>query len=734
MGLTDFKLTRRGFLKVTGAAVGAFSVSHSLLDFTQWARASQEAPVDRIPTFCNGCGNRCSIFAFVKNERLWKIEGNPEANGNLGVVCPKGHGYLHDLYNPDRVRGPLKRVGDRFKPISWEQAYKEIAQKINLLLLDAGPQSIFWVNYPQSNHLYALRLMHALGSPHYFTHGSTCYTARNAGWVTTVGELPSNDLSHARYIMIIGRNPAGAIDLAQVKKIVEAKGNGAKIVVVDPRHSETAILADEWLPLKPGTDLALLLGMINVIVKEGLYDRKFVAEKTVGFEQLQDEIVNYPPEWAARVCEIPAKTIVRITREMARAKPKVLIHRGYHGAFGSQYLNSFQTARALAIANSLLGNINREGGIYFPKSAQLGELQPTHPAPELPTVGKSDGTGVPGRYPLGAYGDGIAHAIPELALRGKLKAGFVYHNNPLRTNPNPKRVIAGYKKLDLLVVVDTVLSETASIAHYVLPESFYLERDEAVDTKHSGKRAQVSIQQQVVKPLFDTRPGTQIIIELARHLGVGRYFNFNLNEANRLRLKPFGVTLEQLKKKGILFVGEKWKEGCSSLETPSKKVEIYSKTLEKLGFPPIPRWEEPLVSPDPKDPRSFRLLHGKQAIHTHSMTANQPYLMAISRRYDLIRLWMNKERGKRLGLKDGDWVQVKSIVGEGRIRIRLTEGIHQSCVWLPSGYGIFSKHLKTAFDVGLSFNDFLPTYFDPTVGHAMSSEIVVQVSKASEVG
>jgi thiosulfate reductase/polysulfide reductase chain A len=733
MGLNDFKLTRRGFLKVTGATMGALSLNHGLLDFNQWVHASAEAPVARIPTFCNGCGNRCSMFAYVKNGRLWKVEGNPEANGNLGVICPKGHGYLHDLYNPDRVKGPLKRVGDRFKPISWEQAYKEIAQKINLILMDAGPQSIFWVNYPQSNHLYALRLMHALGSPHYFTHGSTCYTARNAGWVTTVGELPSNDLSNSRYIITIGRNPAGAIDLGQVKKIVEAKEKGAKIVVVDPRHSETAILADEWLPIKPGTDLALLLGMINVMVKEELYDKNFVAEKTVGFEQLEDEIVNYPPEWAQRVCEIPAKTIIRITREMAQAKPKALLHRGYHGAFGSQYLNSFQTVRALAIVNSLLGNINRKGGIYFPKTAHLGELQPKHPAPELPKVGKSDGTGIPGRYPLGSYGDGIAHAIPELALRGELKAGFVYHNNPLRTNPNPKRVIAGYKKLDLLVVIDTVLSETASIAHYVLPESFYLERDEAVDTKHSGKRAQVSIQQQAVKPLFDTRPGTQIIIELAKHLGVGRYFNFNLNEANRLRLKPFGVTLEELKKKGVLFVGENWKEGFSTLETPSKKVEIHSSTLQKLGFPPIPRWEEPLVSPDPKDPHSFRLLHGKQAIHTHAMTANQPYLMAISRRYDLIRLWMNKERGKRLGLKDGDWVQVKSMVGEGRIRVRLTEGLHPSCVWLPSGYGIFSKHLKTAFDVGLSFNDFLPTYFDPTVGHAMSSEVIVQVSKASEV-
>ncbi len=725
----NLKITRRGFFKAAAGSMGVLALSHELLDFKQWAHASTEAPVTRVPTFCNGCGNRCGIFASVKNGRLWKIEGNPEANGNLGVVCPKGHGYLRELYNPHRLRGPLKRVGDKFEPISWEQAYKEISQKINLILMDSGPQGIFWINYPQSNNAYALRLMHTLGSPHYFSHGSTCYTARNAGWVTTVGELPSNDLANARYIVIIGRNPAGGIDLAEVKKIVEAKEKGARIVVVDPRHSETAILADEWLPAKPGTDLAFLLSVINVMVKEGLYDRRFVEQKTVGFEQLEDEIVNYPPEWAERVCEIPAKTIVRIAREVASAKPRALLHRGYHAAFGSQYLNSFQTVRALAIANSLLGNINRKGGIYFPKTAQLGELQPRHPAPELPKMGKLDGTGVPGRYPLGSYGDGIAHAIPELALRGELKAGIVYHNNPLRTNPNPKRVIAGYKKLDLLVVIDTVLSETASIAHYILPESFYLERDEAVDTKHSGKRAQVSIQQQVVKPMFDTRPGTRIIIELAKHLGVGRYFNFDMEEANRLRLHPFGGTLETLKKKGLLSVGEEWKEGFDKLQTPSRKVEIFSKTLESLGFPAIPRWEEPLVSPDPKDPHSFRLLHGKQAIHTHAMTANQPYLMAISRRYDMTRLWMNRGRGSQLGLKDGDWVQVKSMVGQGRIRVRLTEGLHPSCVWLPSGYGVYSKNLETAYDVGLSYNDFLPTYFDPTVGHAMSSEVIVQVNK-----
>ena len=730
MNIRDLKITRRGFLKATATGIGASALSPELLDFKSWVHAQMEVPVTTFPTFCNGCGNRCGIIASVKNGRLWKIEGNPEANGNLGVVCPKGHGYLHDLYNPQRLKSPLKRAGDKFEPISWEQAYKEISEKINLILMDKGPQSLFWVNYPQSNHQYALRLMHSLGSPHYFTHGSTCYTARSAGWVTTVGTLPSNDLCNAQYILIVGRNPAGGINLGQVKGIVEAKEKGAKLIVVDPRHSETAILADEWLPIKPGTDLAFLLGFINVLVREELYDKKFVSEKTVGFKQLVEEIVNYPPEWVEKICEIPAKTIYRIAREMAQAKPKALIHRGYHGAFGAQYLNSFQTARALAIGNSLLGNINRKGGIYFAKSAQLGELQPKHPAPEFPQMGKLDGTGVPGRYPLGSYGDGIAHAIPELALRGELKAGFVNHYNPLRTNPNPKRVMAGYKKLELLVVIDTVLSETASIAHYVLPESFYLERDEAVDTKHSGKQAQVSIQQQVVKPMYNTRPGTQIIVELAKHLGVEKYFNFNIEEANQLRLKSLGVTLGELKAKGVLFVGEKWKEGFDKLETPSGKIELYSETLKRLGFPPIPRWEEPFVSPDPRDPHSFRLLHGKQAIHTHSMTANQPYLMAISHRYDMIRLWMNRLRGSQLGIEDGDWVKIKSTVGEGKIRVRLTEGLHPSCIWLPSGYGIFSKHLKMAYDIGLNYNDFLPTYFDPTVGHSMSSEIVVKVSKA----
>jgi thiosulfate reductase / polysulfide reductase chain A len=140
-----FKISRRTFLKGTALTVGSLSLgSMGSFDFKTWARTSADAPVTRIPTTCNGCGNRCAIFAYVKNGRIWKVEGNPDANGNQGLLCPRGHGHIHDLYNPIRIRTPLKRVNGKFEPISWDQAYKEIARKINLILLENGPEAIFF--------------------------------------------------------------------------------------------------------------------------------------------------------------------------------------------------------------------------------------------------------------------------------------------------------------------------------------------------------------------------------------------------------------------------------------------------------------------------------------------------------------------------------------------------------------------------------------------------------------
>ncbi len=724
-------ITRRTFLKAAGGAATALSAS-GVFGFEEWKKKSYASAIEKIPTQCQGCcANRCGIYAYVKNGRIWKIEGNPKAHNNVGSVCPRGHGYIHELYDPDRIKQPLKRTENgTFTPVSWEQAFREITMKLNLLIMDHGPQSLFWLQYPLANAPLVFRFMHALGSPNTISHGTTCFVARNGAFKMTSGGLPDNDLKNSKYIIIIGRNPCGGIKLYQMKDLVEAKEKGAKIVVVDPRHNETAAIADEWLSIKPGTDLAFLLSMLNVIINEELYDLEFIENYTVGFDNLLDEIIMYPPEWAEKVCDIPKEKIYRIARELASHAPTALIHRGYHGAYGAGYINSFQTARAVAIVNAVIGNYERSGGLFMPYKAKLGSLQEGgHPAPGIPTAPKADGAGIPGRYPVASYSNGISHAVPELALAGELKAGFIYHTNPVRTNPNPKRVIAGYKKLDLLVTIDCVISETAALSDYILPESFYLERDDSVDTVHGGKKAQITLVQKVLDPMHDTKPLFEIIKGLSTGLGVSRFFNFTQDEYNQLKLNPLGISLTDLKREGVIETGEEWKEGFKPCKTPSKKIEIFSDRLEAWGIAPLPRWREPLVSPDPDDATSFRLLHGKQSVHTNAMTANIPILMEMSRHYNMIRLWMNRERGERLDLKDGDLVIVESDIGRGEIAVKLTEGLHPSAVWLPSGYGVFSKYLHTAKNIGLSYNDFVPTYFDPIVGHAMTSEVIVRVKK-----
>ncbi|MEO5360392.1 MAG: molybdopterin-dependent oxidoreductase [Nitrospirota bacterium] len=729
----DKKITRRTFMRAAAGSALASGLAAGTLSCSTEHAAGVKPNASKIPTQCQGCGaNRCGIYVYVKNDRVWKADGNPKTYNNAGTVCPRGHAYIQDIYNPDRIKQPLKRTDKgTYEPITWEQAFEEISTKLNLLIMDDGPQSVFWIQYPMANMPLAFRFMHALGSPNTITHGATCFTARNAAFNATCGGLPDNDLKNSRYIILVGRNPAGGVKLQQIKDIATAKRKGARLVVLDPRHSETAVMADDWLAVRPAADLAFLLAMINVIIEEGLYDHKFVEEHTIGFDSLRDEIVTYPPEWAEKICDIPKETIYRIAREFAGNKPRALIHRGYHGGYGAGYLNSFQTARAVAIANFLIGNYERVGGLFMPLKPTLGELEKGgHPAPVIPDVEKADGAGVPGRYPTASYSDGIAHAVPELALAGKLKAGFVYHMNPVRTNPNPARVIAGYKKLELLVTIDCVMSETAALSHYVLPESFFLERDDHVDTVHSGPVAQLTMVQQVVKPMYDTKPLLEIITGLSRGLGIGKYFNFTMDELNTLRLKPFGVTLDELKKGGVIEVGPRWEEGFKPCKTPSGKIEFYSSQLEAWGLDPMPRWQEPLVAPDSSDKNSFRLLHGKQAIHTHSMTANVPYLMELSSRYDMIRLWINRKRAEAIGLKDGDTVIVESDIGKGTVRVRLTDGLHPSAVWMPSGYGIFSKYLTTAYGKGINYNDFLDTYFDPAVGHVMCNEIIVRVAKA----
>jgi thiosulfate reductase / polysulfide reductase chain A len=725
-------ISRRKFL--IGSAVGGASiVASSYLNFDTWAAAEKPAQDVKVtPTLCDACGNWCAINVFTRGGRVWKAEGIPIAGINHGRVCAKGHALLHEVYSKDRIKSPLKRVGpNKFEPISWEQAYKEIGEKVKAIKEKHGPESLFLVQYPEGNAGLTNRFINALGSPNSFSHASTCFLPRNIGWWITTGMAkPEQDIENTKLGLFIGRNVAAGLQLRQLGDMSKAKDGGAKFIVVDPRFSEMAAFAHQWIKIRPGTDLALMLALANVMITENIYQKDFVNKYTEGFDEWAHEVKGYTPEWAESKTDVPQNVIRKLARDLAAAAPNVFVHRGYHGAMGTQYKNSFQLVRSIGCVNALLGNYNQKGGMFFHPSVTLGKLDPQkHPSPPVLEGPMADGSGDPDRYPLTPMGLGLTHAIPELAIEGKLKGGFVYHNNPLRTCPNPARVIEGYRKLDLLVSFDYVLSETASLSHYILPESYYLERDDVVHTHQSYQSKQVSIRQSVIKPLYDTKPMVVILIELAQHLGIGQYFNWTLEDYNKASLAPLGVTLDRLKKEGVVDLGDKWEPGEPHFKTPSGKLEFVSSTLRDNNMPPMPVWEEPLVSPDLKDPHSFRLVHGKQAHLTHTRSINQEYLKEISKLNNMTRVWIHPARAKALGVKDGDCMTISNAVGKGRARAMVTEGIHKDCIFLPSGYGVYSRNLRTAFGYGISYNDFLPTYFEPMLGHCMSSEIIVRVEK-----
>lgn len=728
-------LNRRTFLKGAGVVgAGAIIGQEPLRKVQAASGASPAVAADRvIATTCEMCGNRCGILVAMKDGWPTYITGNPDHPRSRGKVCAKGLAGLRELNSPDRIRQPLKRIADhQFEPISWEQAYAEIGARYRELAAEVGPGAVFWVTHSKPTQPWEERLLAALGSPNLFTHTSACNTARNVGFIATLGQLPSADYGASKYMVFIGRNPMEALVPGHIVSIMKARSKGAKIVVVDPRYNNTAMIADDWLKIRPGTDLALLLAWAHVLVTENLYDAEFVAEYSFGFEQFAEMIQQYTPAWAAAITDIPVETIERIAREMAAAKPAVFIDPSWHGAFGSQYINSTQTARAVAILNALLGNINRAGGLIFPKSAKLGNLDPEeHPAPPKPQLPRADGAGEADGYPVALASEGMVQAIPELIEQGKLRVGFMYHMNLVHSIPDHRRAVEAVKKLDLFVAIDPYPSETALLAHYILPESLYLERDEMVDGV-SGKHPIVAVRQRVVEPLYDTRPAAQILIELAHALGVGQYFNFTLEEYNAARLAPLGVTLDELKAKGVLPAGDEWEEGMpAQLKTPTGKVEFYSTQFEKAGHDPLPNWQPPATAPIAGDPSSFRLIHGHQAAHTHATSANSVQLMGLTRRYQLERLWINRQRAAALGIAENDWVVLTNELATGVVRAHVTAGIHPESVYLPSCYGRFSPLLTIANGFGLSPNAFTPLCKEPIAGHAMMSEAIVSVRKAT---
>jgi len=722
-------ISRRDFLKLGAASAGALALGQMLPPrVAQAAREAGHLNAERdgyIPSMCEMCVWRCGLIAKVKDGRVVKLDGNPEHPHSRGNLCPRGQSGLMNTYDPDRVLTPLVRVGKRgeglFRQASWDEALDIVASNMLKIKEKYGAEAMVFSSTHNLSQVQFENLLYAFGSPNYGTQRSLCFNAMITAFSLTYGvEEPSRKYDDIEFILMVGRNMMEAISTSETSELSHAIDRGAKLVYLDPRYTKTASKASEWIPIRPGTDSAFLLAMISVITTNELADCEFVKKYVVGCDDLPREMSRYTTEWAEKITGIPAATIERIAREYAAAKHNALAHPGWRT---SNFINSFQTERAIATLNAISGNVLTPGGCLSAEVAAEGAGLGMPKQPPYPRVSALRLDGVPWKYPLVPLKLGVFQELRDAILTGEpyqSHGWFISRQNPILSLPDRAKTLEAFGKMDFIATVDIIMNDTAWFSDVVLPEASYLERYDPL-LPVNGK---AFIRQPVIEPQGEAKSALWIYKQLGERLGLGDFFQYEDEEDYiRQQLKPLGVSLEDVKLKGYAEMPAEESDGEITFNTTSGKIEVYSETLKNAGFSPWPTWEEPLM---PKEDE-FYLLTGKVAQQTQFGTQNNQLLHKYS---DEPRLWMNAQTAAKLGLATDDWVEVTSPVGAVHIILLATEAIRPDCVYMTPGYGHLSKGVKTAYGVGASDSALHVTYTDPISGGQALSQTFVTVRKA----
>jgi thiosulfate reductase / polysulfide reductase chain A len=718
-------LSRRDFLKLGGASLGAAALGEFIPPLA--AKTARESGLmdaagnGAIPGMCEMCVWRCGLLAKVKDGRVVKLEGNPDHPHSKGKLCPRGQAGLMNTYDPDRVLTPLVRASSRgegrFRKASWEEALDIVAKNMLDIKRKYGPEAMVFSATHNLSQVQFENLLQAYGSPNYGTQRSLCFNAMIVSNLMTFGmEEPGRDYNELKYIIYTGRNLAEAISNSETGEMIAAIDRGAKVVVLDPRFTKTAAKAAEWLPIRPGTDSAFHLAMLNTIITEGLYNSGFVNAYTVGFSDLASSVMQFTPEWAAGITEIPADTIRRIAREFAAAAPYALAHNGWRT---SNFVNSFQTERAIAALNTLAANW---GIALLPAAGEGAGGLGKAPQPAYPRISAQRLDGVPWKYPFVPLKIGVFQQLRDSILDGKpyqAHGWFVARQNPAMSLPDRKKTLEAFSKMDFIATIDIIMNDTSWFSDVVLPEASYLERYDPLTAV--GPRAW--LRQPVIEPQGEAKSALWIYKELGTRLGIGDFFQYK-DEEDYLgqQLAPTGIPLSQVKAAGYvnLPVGE---ANAYSWNTPSGKIELRSSTLENGGFDPMPTWQEP---PAPSAGQ-FYLLTGKGARQTQFGTQNNRWLHKYD---DEPALWMNSKAASKAGLRDQQMVKVTSDTGTIHIKLHVTEAIRPDCVYMQPGFGHISKGLTTGYGLGSCDSDVHVTYTDPVSGGQALSQTFVKVERA----
>lgn len=667
-----------------------------------------------------GCdAGGCGILLHVKDGRLVKVQGDPDSPDTQGRLCPRILALTEYVYHPDRLKYPMKRTGERgegkWQVISWGEAYDIIVQGLTDIKEKYGPESVvFCQGTGRDIMCWMSRLAYSYGSPNWTQAalaGQSCYIPRLAAGLVTYGGATHADCSQQyrarydnpnwrppKYILIWGKNPVYTYpDGFHGYWLFEAMKRGTKLIVVDPRLTWLASKADLWLQVRPGTDSALALGMLNVIINEELYDKEFVEKWCFGFEKLKERVQEYPLSKVSQLTWVPEDKIRQAARLYATNKPSAFLE----GVGVDQQLGGVQTGLAINSLIAITGNLDVPGGNIILESP-FGIYQPWVGGwgyDELLSDEQKEKRAGLKEYPLLAYGFLFAHSdtlfskIAPTQTPYPIKGLWIQTTNFLACQAyDPKGLFQTLKQTELVVAVDLFMTPTAMYADIILPAASVAERD-SLNIIWTNMSAIV----RAVPPIGQCKSDQEICLELGKRLNPQAWPWNSVQEMLDEILRPSGYTFQQLKEEGYVYPPFEYRkfekgllrpDGDPGFNSPTGKFELYSTMFEDFGYDPLPYYIEPLESPlnTPDLYREYPLIltsGARSPVYTHSELRQISWLREL---HPEALMEIHPDTARSLGIKDGDHVWIETKRGRCKQKATLTLGIDPRVVHAQHGW------------------------------------------------
>lgn len=686
---------------------------------------------------CHFCYGRCRVLIHTENGRF--VGSDEDTTYPLGPHDPPTQACLKRVYykefidHPQRLSFPLKRVGEKgegkWRRISWDQAFDEIANKLQKLKDKYGPETLSLTSGTlRTTGQFRGRFFHLFGSPNYCAvAGRICHDPHIMTALAVVGWLPRIAVTYphedpggavkgrTRCFLLAGIDPSQSFGRAW-RSIQEGKAKGMKLIVLDPRRTKTAEIADCHLQLRPATDTAVLMAMVNVIIQEGLYDKEFVTKWCHGFDEVMERAKEYTPEKAAEISWVPADKIREAARMFAANKPA----QSWSGMGLEHYPNHIEAIHARYILTAITGNIDIEGGMYIPgppkdliteSDFDLEEMLPEEQRKKqigadrfkllsLPGYDAMKGPirQVWGHMPWVTTSLASAHApsVLRAIVSGKpypVRAMFCSANNPMVDGGNTKMWYKALKALDLYVVCDYWMTPSACLADYALPTASWLERP-FMYAYGGGDTVVVGGEQALpasVRGKYDRKTDYDFFRGLAIRLGQAEYWPWeNLEQVYDHQLSPRGITWRQFIDQGGFYKDpeEYRKHEKVGFGTKTGKVELYSTVLEQLGYDPLPRYEEssenPVTQPELAKEYPLYCVTGSRFLpYFHSEVR---HIDSIRKRRPYPHVQIHPDTAKKYGIKSGEWVWIESPRGRIRQQCELFDGTDPRVVYPEHGW------------------------------------------------